>query len=365
MFNNYLCKKPCRSIMIRTIQYIILIIFLTISPATAQENKIREATEKEVPFASYSDCMEAAEYFLQKYYYEVQSSVDKEIGRRNVIKNIMTDKMRVTYKTEFAPSMNSVAYSTPGQYLADFEREYGHVVDDIDFVIENEKYGKIMKDAKPGCHIAIEYDLTFEYEGEVLFKRRCQMGVHLEEKDTYIQATAMQVEPIEEIIPYNSDLIPERVPDPLEEKYMQALQWYREGAEKKYITTFKKLAKQDYAPSQYMLGICYYNGDGEKQDIDKAVYWFEKAARQGHPHSQRILGDCYYNSVGKEENFYKAAYWYEKAAEQEDANAQYDLGLCYYNGVGKEQDLKKAIEWFEEAAAQGHEKAKEKLKNIR
>ena len=45
--------------------------------------------------------------------------------------------------------------------------------------------------------------------------------------------------------------------------YQEALKW------------FEKSAEQNFAPSQYMMGLAYYSGDGvKKRDLQKAATWY-------------------------------------------------------------------------------------------
>ena len=53
---------------------------------------------------------------------------------------------------------------------------------------------------------------------------------------------------------------------------------------KNYEKAFEKCtqkAEQGDANAQTVLGFMYYEGDGIKQDKQKAVYWYTKAAEQG------------------------------------------------------------------------------------
>ena len=42
-----------------------------------------------------------------------------------------------------------------------------------------------------------------------------------------------------------------------------------------------KQAEDGNVEAQYQLGLAYYNGDGIKQNNNKAYYWFQKAIEQG------------------------------------------------------------------------------------
>ncbi|MBR1774373.1 MAG: sel1 repeat family protein, partial [Bacteroidales bacterium] len=93
---------------------------------------------------------------------------------------------------------------------------------------------------------------------------------------------------------------------------------------------FTKSAKQGLVDAQYMLGVCYAEGDGVVQDYKQAVYWYTKAAEQGLAEAQYNLALKYANGEGVVQDYKQAVYWAKKAAEQGIAEAQYILGVCYY-----------------------------------
>jgi TPR repeat protein len=77
---------------------------------------------------------------------------------------------------------------------------------------------------------------------------------------------------------------------------------------------------------------------------------FKKAAEQGNDKAQNNLGVCYANGLGVKQDLEKAAKWWTKAAQQGYASAQNNLGVCYENGLGVKQDLEKAAKWYTAAA---------------
>ena len=86
-----------------------------------------------------------------------------------------------------------------------------------------------------------------------------------------------------------------------------------------------KAADYDIAVAQYLIGVCYDNGIGVKQDLERAMSWYKKAAEQGVPEAQ-----CDYGiACTAKNNMYEAFIWVTKAAEQENAKAQYTLAWNY------------------------------------
>ncbi len=126
----------------------------------------------------------------------------------------------------------------------------------------------------------------------------------------------------------------------------------------KKSTEVLKTLEKDYYPiktmSQYYLGLCYYFGEGTKQDYKKAFKWFEIVSKKGHKNAQCYLGVCYYLGDGIKKDYKKAVEWYEKSAEQGDEDAQRRLSVCYYLGNGVIKDKTKAFIWLKKSAEQGN-----------
>ena len=57
-------------------------------------------------------------------------------------------------------------------------------------------------------------------------------------------------------------------------------------------------SEQNYAESQFHLGLLYYNGEGVNQDIEEALKWYHKAAAQDYPDAQNMLAYMYLEGKG-------------------------------------------------------------------
>jgi len=62
------------------------------------------------------------------------------------------------------------------------------------------------------------------------------------------------------------------------QNFEEAVKWYRAAA------------RQECAPAQCNLGLCYQTGRGVAQNQEKAIKWFIRAARQGDKTAQHNLG---------------------------------------------------------------------------
>ena len=79
-----------------------------------------------------------------------------------------------------------------------------------------------------------------------------------------------------------------------------------------------------------------------------------KDAQKGKPISQFNVGMCYYFGEGVKEDKKAAVEWLTKAASKNLAVAQFNLGLCYQEGEGVEYDDSKAVRLLHKAAAQAY-----------
>lgn len=79
---------------------------------------------------------------------------------------------------------------------------------------------------------------------------------------------------------------------------------------------FEAAAEQDYTVAIFNLGVAYANGDGCKQDSQKAFTLLKTAAEKGYSPAQRVVGVYYLEGVGTVVNKKKGFMWFKKAAEQ-------------------------------------------------
>ena len=113
--------------------------------------------------------------------------------------------------------------------------------------------------------------------------------------------------------------------------------------------------------SQFMLGICYYSGDGVTKDRVKALKWYRKAAELGLAVAQNDLAVAYSLGDGVTKDDVEAGKWWRKAAEQGLTASQTALGSRYANGLGVPKDYVEGYKWLNLASAQGQKEAHENL----
>lgn len=135
--------------------------------------------------------------------------------------------------------------------------------------------------------------------------------------------------------------------------------------EHRFEDAFKSLqypASHGYPEAQFLLGMCYYNGDGIKRDIYEAVKWFRKASEQGNSEAQFKIGMCYLEGMEVNQREDEALYWLQKSAEQGNSEAQIKLGDYYYD-KGEVTAFSEALKWYQKAGKKGEKDRKEKMDN--
>ncbi|SUC29528.1 Beta-lactamase hcpA precursor [Providencia rettgeri] len=109
---------------------------------------------------------------------------------------------------------------------------------------------------------------------------------------------------------------------------------------------FKKVADRDNTDGDYYLGMLLHN----QEKYQQAEQWYRRGAEKGDAYCQYAMGYLYEHGIGVERNLKQAKAWYTEAAEQEHANAQFAMGLFYHDGLGGDTDYQKAREWYERSA---------------
>jgi TPR repeat protein len=137
-------------------------------------------------------------------------------------------------------------------------------------------------------------------------------------------------------------------------EFDNAMQAYKNGSFIEALNGFYILAKNGDVNAQYNVGLMYAQGQGAKQDTQKAMVWYEKAAKQGYAQAQYNLAEIYHNLGSVEPHAYeKARYWYEKAAQQGIMQAYNNLAALYMEGKGVTKSTEKAFKYLQKAAQMG------------
>lgn len=131
--------------------------------------------------------------------------------------------------------------------------------------------------------------------------------------------------------------------------------------DKKYEDAIRYLSvaaqEEDDAESAYLLGKCYFYGNGVETDLAEAHKYFLKSAKANNPEAQYVVYTLYYEGLGVEADTTKAIRWLERAANSGMDDAMIELG-DYYNEISEYSD---AFEWYTMADSAGIPLAKYKL----
>lgn len=96
---------------------------------------------------------------------------------------------------------------------------------------------------------------------------------------------------------------------------------YKKGDFATALKEMGPLAEQGHFIAQFNLGLLYDNGQGVKQDHQKAAYWYRRSAKQGHSDAQNNLGRLYFTGKGVPKDLVQAYKWASLAADQGNRNA--------------------------------------------
>jgi hypothetical protein len=117
------------------------------------------------------------------------------------------------------------------------------------------------------------------------------------------------------------------------------------------------------AHSKGALGDCYLHGIGIAKDEARGLALGRDSEAAGSCFGQYVVGSCYYRGDGGIfQDFAEAVRFYRLAAAQDFAAARNELGWCLPGGYGVAQDRAEAIRMYRLAAAQGYKDGEISLK---
>lgn len=97
---------------------------------------------------------------------------------------------------------------------------------------------------------------------------------------------------------------------------------------RKVFSLWKKAAEQWHTRAMFYLGVCYDDGLGTTQDVEKAMFWYEAAARAGHSEAQYNLSLGYRDGDGVPKRADKRIHWLTESAKAGLPSAMQDRGLA-------------------------------------
>ena len=133
---------------------------------------------------------------------------------------------------------------------------------------------------------------------------------------------------------------------------------YKIGNYQKTLRLIEPLAGNGNPRAQVMLGRCYENGLGVRQDLGVAAQWFQLAAEQNDSEAQVLLAYCYEVGAGVPKDPQQVMNLMTRAAESGNAEAQFNLALNYSQGLyGAPKNEQESFRWASQAAQQGYAQA--------
>ncbi|KAJ1451165.1 hypothetical protein M885DRAFT_530461 [Pelagophyceae sp. CCMP2097] len=149
---------------------------------------------------------------------------------------------------------------------------------------------------------------------------------------------------------------------------------YRSGADgveqdaARAVKMYRAAALGGHARAEFLLGVCYYKGEGVERDADVATTWIRRAADRGLAEAQTNVGRlCQRGAPGSRSaarSYVEAVEWFTLAAKQGEPNAVYNLGCCFENGLGVEADFDEALRLYKVAVERGCEDAQEAVDDL-
>ncbi|WP_438466063.1 tetratricopeptide repeat protein [Marinomonas sp. PE14-40] len=115
---------------------------------------------------------------------------------------------------------------------------------------------------------------------------------------------------------------------------------------------FKRAAKTDIAEAQFQVGYYLFKGKGIKANKNRAIYWFNLAAAQKNHQAEFYLGEYYYMGHTNKKDYTQSFYWFEKAANGGSIEGMLRLSESYKDGKGTEKNDALATYWLQEASKQ-------------
>ena len=115
---------------------------------------------------------------------------------------------------------------------------------------------------------------------------------------------------------------------------------------------FKRAAKTDIAEAQFQVGYYLFKGKGIKANKSRAIYWFNLAAAQKNHQAEFYLGEYYYMGHTNKKDYTQSFYWFEKAANGGSIEGMLRLSESYKDGKGIEKNDALATYWLQEASKQ-------------
>ena len=128
---------------------------------------------------------------------------------------------------------------------------------------------------------------------------------------------------------------------------------------KESIEEIRASAEKGDATDEMFLAMSYACAWGAKPNGPEAIKWYKLAAEHGNAQAEEQIGALYEYGLEDlvQQDYHEAIKWYKKAAEHGCARAQFNLGLRYSSGDLVPQNSKESAKWIQKSAELGYIKA--------
>jgi hypothetical protein len=101
-----------------------------------------------------------------------------------------------------------------------------------------------------------------------------------------------------------------------DEVYLTAVRAYTKEDYLAAFETFQALAREGDATAQFVVGVMYFEGQGQRKNLRESFDWFRRAVAQNHGPAKMMLGLFYVSGYGVKVNHQEAFKWFNSAAQQ-------------------------------------------------
>jgi TPR repeat protein len=127
--------------------------------------------------------------------------------------------------------------------------------------------------------------------------------------------------------------------------------YFRQRDFVKAVKCYHMAATKNDPSALYMLGICYYNGQGVAIDRKRAITHWQHAIENGDSiYSPYELACCYFIGEDIPENEEEAFRLWMMSANKGHKHSMIEVGNSYFHGTGIARDLSRANSYWMKAS---------------
>lgn len=123
------------------------------------------------------------------------------------------------------------------------------------------------------------------------------------------------------------------------------------------VAHFRRAFLNGYMPGTVELAHCYFNGNGDEEDVDEAFRLFKEAPDAVCAEGHLYVGRSYCQGRGAIKEFHEAERYFCLAADMGNKAAQNDLGIMHVDRIDFDQNVGEGLRLVRKAARAGDRKA--------